>query len=324
MGNSIARQKIQSDILKALAGKDNVDAKAKAIARAFQEQSEDAPQLFRGLSWNTTDPYDKPQWDAMKAILDQGPGAKFDLPPSSFSEGEEWPNKFMAMKEGPNSRNMKIILQGGSRGLNIEDLGVKQGEQEWLTGGRFELVSMGKHGNSFNIVVKQVAELDQGIQLKQPESSAFVSAISDWKGSSVMLSKAITDILGGKVSGNSRAQTIVDFLRTNTEDAPTLWRGLKFYQYGSPNAEAKAFDTANEVGKTVQVPAASFSQKRSVGVKFLVGGRPDQKQKVRARLKGGKGMNIVKTAGDSAVKRTRITGGAIQGSRANRERPGHH
>jgi len=313
-GNSIARQKIQNDVIKALTGNgSNVDAKAKAIARAFQEESEDAPQLFRGLSWNINDSFDKPQWEAMKAVLDKGVGGQFDLPPSSFSEGEEWPSKFMEMKQGDNTRKMKIILQGGSRGLNIEDLGPKQNELEWLTGGRFEVVSMGKHGNSFNLVIKQVAGLDSPtLQMKKPETGPFVSAITSWKGSSVTLSKAVMAILADKPSTNVQAQTIVDFLRTNTEAAPQLWRGLKFYNYGVANEDEKAFDAANQVGKIVDVPAASFSQKRSVGVNFAGGSTTTGITKYMYVLKGGKGMNIWKTGGTMLHEEEWITGGRFK------------
>lgn len=309
--SSIQRQKIQQELIKALSGKPGSNARIRAITRAFQEQSEDAPQLFRGLSWSLDDPYDKPQWDAMKAILDQGPGARFDLPPSSFSEGEEWPTKFMAMKDASaNVRKMKIILQDGAQGINIEDLGVKQGELEWLTGGKFELVSMGKHGNSFNIVIKQVAGLDKPVTLKQPESKAFISAVTSWKGSSVTLSKQIDTILKGN-PGTGPAQVIVDYLRTNTEPAPPLYRGLKFYQYGSDkNAAALAFDKANEPGKDVYLPAASFSKERSVGTSFAGGAHEDSTMvKFMYELVGGKGVDIMKTGGTMLHEKEWITGG---------------
>lgn len=310
--NAIARQKIQQEIIKALAKPGSgSNARIRAIARALQEQSEDAPQLYRGLSWNIDDPYDKPQWDAMKAILDQGPGARFDLPPSSFSEGEEWPTKFMAMKDtAVNSRKMKIILQDGAKGINIEDLGVKQGEMEWLTGGKFELVSMGKHGNSFNIVIKQVAGLDKPVTLKQPESKAFISAVTSWKGSSVTLSKQIDTILKGN-PGTGPAQVIVDYLRTNTENAPPLYRGLKFYQYtAEKNAAALAFEKANEPGKDIYLPAASFSTAKSVGTSFAGGAHAESTvTKFMYELVGGKGVDIVKTGGTMLHEKEWITGG---------------
>jgi hypothetical protein len=302
-GNSAKRQQIQQQILQFLTGKSNLPKSIQAIGRAFQEQSEDAPKLFRGLSWNLDDAYDKPKWDAMKAILDQGVGAKFDLPPSSFSEGEEWPTKFMAMKDsGANVRKIKIIPQD-ARGINIEEPGVKQGEQEWLTGGRFEVVSMGKHGNSFNLVIKQVQGFDKPIQLKQPESPAFISAISEWKGSSVNLSKAITSILQGQPSTNARAQAIVDFLRTNTEDAPPLFRGLKFFNYGEENPAVKAFETANEVGKTVDLPAASFSEDN------FAGGSGGGMSKFMYEVTNAKGMDIRQTAGTMLNEKEWISGG---------------
>jgi hypothetical protein len=303
-GNQVFRKDMQDKILQFLSGKsDGVSPDARAVARAFQEQTTEAPQLYRGLSWNLNDPVDQAAWNQMKTILDNGIGSHFDLPPSSFSEAEEWPGKFMEMKTGDNTRKMKIILQSGSRGLNIEELGVKQGELEWLNGGRFEVVAMGKHGNSFNLVIKQVSGLDKPLALKKAESVAFVEAIGSWKGSSSYLSKQITSILQGNISKDPTANVIVDYLRTNTEPAPTLYRGLHFW---SPE-QAQMFSNANEVGKTVDIPASSFSVAKSVAQGFASGPRSYIYQVVN-----GKGMNITDTGGIMQHEKEWISGGRFE------------
>ncbi|MBA3761981.1 MAG: minor capsid protein [Chthoniobacterales bacterium] len=126
------------------------EREAGALLRALGREEPTAPALFRGVG--VTD-------NADAVLRRYSAGKEFDLAMSSFSSEETVAADFAlktATRFGDPSKQVIFGLQRGSRALPIENLSKFWIEREWLTGGRFRVVSARKTRSHVEIILEQL------------------------------------------------------------------------------------------------------------------------------------------------------------------------
>jgi SPP1 gp7 family putative phage head morphogenesis protein len=153
----------------ALSGKDLSLAqrvKAEDFLAALNGYNRSAvPQLYRGIGIKPVIESTENAWfDAFEAQYKVG--TKMDLPISSFTSSSRKAEEFMRSPGGGASRSglvqVKIVVDGQTHALPVENMSKFAAEKEWLAGGRFEVTRFdpptGKRGY-YEVHVKQIDTL---------------------------------------------------------------------------------------------------------------------------------------------------------------------
>lgn len=120
----------------------NPDAAASPDARnilgALQHRAQPSPVLWRGMWWAPGDP------KAARFLGKLKEGGTIDLPVASFSADKEVTGAFAHPADGREcGASVLITVEAGARAYDIAGAGVQAFQAEQVTGGRFEVVSVG-------------------------------------------------------------------------------------------------------------------------------------------------------------------------------------
>jgi hypothetical protein len=93
---------------------------------------------------------------ALFAAVDKGPGAQLDLDATSFSKDYNVSKKFSSAGS-PAYKKTMVITAKDTRGVDIQYIGSGfQREAEFISGGRYKIVSVKTTGNFYDVVVQQI------------------------------------------------------------------------------------------------------------------------------------------------------------------------
>jgi hypothetical protein len=146
------QSELLDDMQRVLAGASGHDD-ARALLRAISQAPADAPTLYRGI-WSG-DPMDR-------VIARYQRGAVLDLRASSFTTEQGIASKFAGWGVDEVSNPVEIIfhLERGAKATKIENLSFHWDEREWITGGRFEVTTIGIADGKLKIGLRQLGVFD--------------------------------------------------------------------------------------------------------------------------------------------------------------------
>jgi len=156
--------KIQKDITKLIR---DPEAKVKGedarnILGAIHHRGESAPELHRGMWWAAGDEHSA---EAFTGKLTKG--SHIDFPVSSFSSDRGQAERFASPADGNLiSASVMITVQPGSNALDISNIISQESQKELISGGRYEIVSVGTNPVS-QALIDQYKEMGFDAELKR-------------------------------------------------------------------------------------------------------------------------------------------------------------
>lgn len=158
---------LRKNIEKTLAGEGSAATQSKV--RAFLDAmntypTENVPTLFRGIAVRVEE-NSNAWWDAFEGQFQ--PGQQFSLNASSFSSSEKKAAEFSSMIGGTKKANsnytaVRMVLEGDTSALPVQQLSKFKAEKEWITGGDFEVVGFERATPKqpyYKVTVRQIKKL---------------------------------------------------------------------------------------------------------------------------------------------------------------------